>query len=622
MSNTANETMAASPAAKSQRRSLIGKFRNAALVQALLIFLISMCVFLPMLYFLSQEEQQQREATRTAIVDADVNNIARLLAMDLGAPGSLPLLWENSDKLEIAMQSQPNSSQVRTMREEIDGRHVRLNGRISDKISYNGVLLDLIVCMPRVDPRTESSPFLFPIENQPLKAVTMDDILALNPITRLTRIPQLEEDDQVRQSSAPRIESEELAALGNSPILRYLQERARELSGEAYLMPIRREAVPYGFAGIVVKTDLIGQQLESNWEKFWGQLQSRLWLLGGITLLSLGLGVVLVHHRAERWIRPLESMRVAVEDIGAKAAGAIATSDLRDASSQLAGIAVDTRDEIGALRNSFIKLSLDLAETLQQKADALSNLRDSMQQLRRTDRLRLVGTLTYGLAHNLNNALAPIANVAHAATLRHPEDQKLGAMMSMVLDSVKRSSDIVRRLRDLTRAGSGEPVRLQVNSVIDESIESVSREMSQTKIQVQTDLGELPKIYGNPVELWEVFTNLLVNAREAMLQDPNCTSPKVILRSRWQGGVVRVEVQDNGPGMSPEVLKRSTEPFFSTKGRGEASGIGLWISDRIVAEHGGTLEIQSAPQQGTTVVVTLKGMHTANLGIESEESST
>lgn len=566
-----------SDAPEEERRSLLAKFRYASLFQGLLIVLVALVAFVPTLGALARQAEARRRAASREVIESGVNSMARFVAMELGRD-FLPRLWSQAER---AADGGSELAHERFLEQEQE-----ISERIAEKMSYNSVLVDLIVVVPHPDPSHADRAIVLPVGQMDVPDVSSQE--ARNTLQQIKQLTRLETNDRW----AP-------TALG-----RYLLEQANQPGYEAFVMPIRREGIPYGYAGLVVNTNLITEQFESQWFVFWRGLQQSLLLLGIVSLLALAGGAVFILVLAGRLIRPLEDIRAALDTVRTSGDGTINPQDLRSAGARLARVEVDSGDEVGALRNSFLQLSDNLADVLAQKADALVRLKESTQQLQRADRLKLVGTLTYGLAHNLNNALAPIANLAHAATWRHPDDQKLNEMMSLVLSNVERSSDIVRRLRDLTRVSSGETVPVSVNSVLEESLEIVRRTMADNKIQIVREFGELPEIRGNPVELWEVFTNLLVNAAEALGRMPADHSRRIVVRSLPRGENVAVEIEDNGPGMSEAVKAKAFEPWFSTKPDREASGIGLWITRRVVEEHGGRLELETREGSGTTVRVT------------------
>ncbi|MBI3465884.1 MAG: HAMP domain-containing histidine kinase [Planctomycetes bacterium] len=232
------------------------------------------------------------------------------------------------------------------------------------------------------------------------------------------------------------------------------------------------------------------------------------------------------------------------------------------------------------------------------------------EELQRADRLKLLGMLTYGLAHNLNNALAPIAGICHATLLQLDEASPLRSGLEIVERNVSRAADIVDRLRNLSRVGERRFVAIDLNAILDESLESVRKDLEQAQIVVERRFNKVPPVEGNPVDLWQLFTNLLVNAREAIEKvSPRRGLIRVVTYAH--NGTVVAEIRDNGVGMTEEVRTRIGQPWFSTKANNQASGIGLWVCARIVQEHGGSWQVESTQGTGTTLRLRLPVSETA-----------
>jgi len=144
---------------------------------------------------------------------------------------------------------------------------------------------------------------------------------------------------------------------------------------------------------------------------------------------------------------------------------------------------------------------------------------------------------------------------------------------------------------------------VDVNDVIRETLALTARYDALQQARVEVRLAEQPlRVDADPKQIQQVFTNLILNAAEAL--PPGGT---ITIRSGEDltGGSVRVEVEDTGRGIPRDCLARVFEPFFTTKGRGKGTGLGLSVSLGIVQKHGGTIDIESEPERGTTVRVAL-----------------
>ncbi len=239
----------------------------------------------------------------------------------------------------------------------------------------------------------------------------------------------------------------------------------------------------------------------------------------------------------------------------------------------------------------------DITEKKQMEAQAL-----------RSQRMESLGSLAAGIAHDLNNALAPILMVTSLlhTKLTRPEDERL---LSIVDDSAQHAADMVKQV--LTFAGGRKDDRGEINiGVLIDEISAVATHTFSKSIQLRTEVApDTWSFAGNSTQLHQILLNLCVNARDAMphggtlsLTVANCNMDAA-RQSRASdeapGRYVRLSVADTGTGMSPEVRAHIFEPFFTTKGPGKGTGLGLSTVRKIVEAHGGYLHVSSTPGQGT-----------------------
>lgn len=237
---------------------------------------------------------------------------------------------------------------------------------------------------------------------------------------------------------------------------------------------------------------------------------------------------------------------------------------------------------------------------------AYEELRQAQMALLHQERLRALGQMASGVAHEINNALVPI--LAFAELLENSSDPDVRVAAPHVRRAVEDIVATVRRLQAFYRPHHHDEVleSVQVNEIVRQVI-AMTRprwyDMPQKEgitIRLTMALDEsLPPIAGVASELREALTNLLFNAVDAILAKGE-KQGTIALRSYREGGQVVVEVQDDGIGMDEETRHRCIEPFFTTKGE-QGSGLGLSIVYGIAQRHGGQLEIESALGQGTTV---------------------
>lgn len=222
------------------------------------------------------------------------------------------------------------------------------------------------------------------------------------------------------------------------------------------------------------------------------------------------------------------------------------------------------------------------------------------------ERLCTMGEMAGSLIHKFNNTLTIM--MGHLDLLL---DEVQGTDMEKRLQLISQAAsdgvDLARTLQEFIRTGPTERETLSLNSVLTETIRLTepiwkgkgSERHGRADLDVVSDLGSVPNIHGNLPELREVFTNLILNAVDAM---PN--GGRILVSTRNVSGRVQVRIQDTGIGMAPDIRERIFQPFFTTKGE-EGNGLGLSIVQRIVHDHGGRIDVVSEQGIGTTFVVDL-----------------
>lgn len=232
-------------------------------------------------------------------------------------------------------------------------------------------------------------------------------------------------------------------------------------------------------------------------------------------------------------------------------------------------------------------------------------------RLTQADRIMAVGTLAVGIAHEINNPLASNLMNLEAALERMAHDDELAPSSREYLEdamhqacvSARRIQTIVKDMQVLARGGTTARRRVDLHSVIDRVL-NISAPHVRPRARVVRDFGPLALVEANESQLGQVFLNLILNAVQALPEGEGARHA-ITLRTRADGDAAVIEVQDTGEGMADEVRRRVFEPFFTTKPVGVGTGLGLAISHSIVANHGGDIEVESAPGEGTTFRVTL-----------------
>ena len=237
----------------------------------------------------------------------------------------------------------------------------------------------------------------------------------------------------------------------------------------------------------------------------------------------------------------------------------------------------------------------------------------------RSDRLRSLGEMAAGMAHELNQPLAGVRGSAEHIILAMERDWELTpatlrTRLTRVIDQVDRMTHIIDHVRLFARE-SGKPScsSIDANAVANAGISMLANQFRSQGIGLVSRLSAgLPTVWANAYSLEEVILNLLTNARDSLEQelDTGLTRPEasVSIRTRLidrDGQHIQIEVADNGPGIPPNILESVFDPFFTTKDPDKGTGLGLSICKTIVESFGGTIEIESTVSVGTTAVITL-----------------
>jgi len=230
------------------------------------------------------------------------------------------------------------------------------------------------------------------------------------------------------------------------------------------------------------------------------------------------------------------------------------------------------------------------------------------QQFLRSQRMESIGTLAGGIAHDLNNVLAPIMMSIELLKLQEPNAQKQD-ILATIECSASRGADLVKQVLSFARGVEGRQLSVQVAHLLKE-VEKITNETFLKSIQVRCEIpAPLWVVQGDPTQIHQVLLNLCVNARDAMpngghlklsamnmVMDGQCAS---MIAGAKPGHYVHIQVEDNGTGMPPEVMERIFEPFFTTKELGKGTGLGLSSVMAIVKSHHGFLRVESELGKGT-----------------------
>lgn len=252
---------------------------------------------------------------------------------------------------------------------------------------------------------------------------------------------------------------------------------------------------------------------------------------------------------------------------------------------------ITSDDEISSLMHSaFSSMAADIEHR--------------QNQLIESRKLSSIGTLTSGIAHELNN---PLNNVSLTADTMLEEFEELEAeeakeMLNDIINEIGRASEVVRNLLDFSRESEQSIAEISVETLINETKKLVINQLRLDKVILKTDIpADIPKVLGDLNSLQQVFINLFINADHAMEGGGTLT----VTASKWPDNYVRFDVTDTGCGMTSATLERIFDPFFTTKPVGKGTGLGLSIIYGLIKKHGGFIEVQSKLEVGTTFSIYL-----------------
>ena len=350
------------------------------------------------------------------------------------------------------------------------------------------------------------------------------------------------------------------------------------------LIQPRRPGEPLNFAHLEDSLRNLGQNLveiTERWDKEErGQIdrlfQRAMYLFMVSILIFLGLGILVAFYLARLLVQPMIQMQGAMEKIAHGDFAPIPESS--------------SSEEFRSLFRAFNRMSQELEE--------------HQEQLLQSRKIAAIGTLTSGIAHELNN---PINNIVLTAETLQEDFSQLGpeeavGLIHDILIQADRASEIVKGLLDFSRSEHPEFEPLAIATVVGETLKLVRNQIMLSGIQVEKDMPpEVPLISGDRKSLQQVFLNLFINAIQAM---PDGGSLHIGVHSE-DAQCLKIDVRDTGAGIAPENLPHIFDPFYTTKEVGRGTGLGLSVTYGIIEKHGGHIEAHSQKGQGTVFTITL-----------------
>jgi len=270
----------------------------------------------------------------------------------------------------------------------------------------------------------------------------------------------------------------------------------------------------------------------------------------------------------------------------------------------------------------------------------ITHLRAMQDSMIQSEKMLSLGGIAAGIAHEINNPLGIVLQAAQTITLRtradfpknleaaarigvnlaqvdrYLKERKIDVFIRDIQGAAVRASEIIRHMLDFSRRSESRRSDCDVRTIIDNSLRLASSDYNLKKnydfksIEIVKDYAEnLPSLHCTETEIEQVLLNLLRNAAQAMAEaDPPTPAPRIDIRVRALGTGLRIDIADNGPGISPENRKRIFEPFFTTKSSGAGTGLGLSVSYFIITKgHCGSMSVSSPARGGTVFTIELPG---------------
>ncbi len=345
-----------------------------------------------------------------------------------------------------------------------------------------------------------------------------------------------------------------------------------------------------------------GAQIGITLQFMEAQISAMRWSLLSVALALIVLALTVTVIAVRRALKPIDALVVAT--------GKVAGGDYDSK------VCVDRDDEVGDLAASFNKMTADLASgrtALVEKRllEALvTELKETQQQLVQAGKMAAVGQLAAGVAHEINNPLAGIMGYSQLVVekMQHKRDsgitpEELPKFLSYVENMERQSQrckQIVQNLLKFARASSQEELQeVNCNVVLRETISFLDHQLEVSQVTVVTRFESgLPAILGHDGKLQQIFTNIIINAMQAVGKAGTIT---VTTRSAEER--VIIEIQDTGEGIPPEIQGKIFEPFFTTKEIGQGTGLGLSVTYGLVQDLHGDIAVHSEVGHGTTFTV-------------------
>ena len=256
---------------------------------------------------------------------------------------------------------------------------------------------------------------------------------------------------------------------------------------------------------------------------------------------------------------------------------------------------------------SYYPIHYDEHEAVVYIMKDITETRRLKDQVYHLDKLSSLGTLTSGVAHEINNPLTGIIGYTEMLLMRN-EDDTTKKYLRNVYDSALRCKRIVENMLTFSRQTPAQKSVENINDIIDKTVELHEYWLKSTNIEIIRNYGKVPYVSVDRQQMQQVVLNLLINAEQSISETDRRGRIEFKTSFDSESKTTLVEVADNGKGIPQEILPKIFDPFFTTKPVNKGTGLGLSIAHGIIAEQGGTIEARSVLGQGTSFIIRIPQM--------------
>jgi two-component system NtrC family sensor kinase len=318
-------------------------------------------------------------------------------------------------------------------------------------------------------------------------------------------------------------------------------------------------------------------------EKFMDMRRRAVLIFLGITLAGMVIALIVSNFLATGVLQPIKHLVFASQQL--------AKGNLEYE------VELKSTDEIGELGETFNLM----ASSLKERDERLKEY--TQQQIMKSERLATLGQLAAGVAHEINNPLGAVLMYTHLSLEEMEAEDTHRQNLEKVVGEAARCRDIVKGLLDFARQTEPKVEESDVNEILNRTLSLVENQALFQNVKIKKLLSSsLPKVMMDSNQIQQVFTNIILNAAEAIEGEGEL----IVVTRRAPGNEhIEIEITDTGCGIPPENYEKIFDPFFTTKEVGRGTGLGLAISYGIIARHKGTISIRSKPGKGSTFIVRL-----------------